>query len=226
MKKHESADAVRLEPDAPADATVIWLHGLGADGHDFVPIVPELGLPAGHRVRFLFPHAKIQPVTINGGMPLRAWYDIPALDRAARQDEAGLRESEKRIAGLIGAEIASGIPARRILLAGFSQGGAVTLHLGVRHPEPLGGLIALSTYMPLHQKVESEIHPASFRTPIFMAHGRFDPIVPFAWGSDSARGLRAAGYELEWHEYPMQHQVCEEEIEQIGRWMRERLGAA
>ncbi|AXQ31424.1 carboxylesterase [Solimonas sp. K1W22B-7] len=224
MKKHETADAVRLEPDAPADATVIWLHGLGADGHDFVPIVPALGLPPGHRIRFLFPHAKIQPVTINGGMPMPAWYDIPALDRDSRQDEAGLRESEKRIAGLIDAEIAAGIAARRIVLAGFSQGGAITLHLGVRYPQQLGGLIALSTYMPLHQKVQTEIHPESFKTPIFMAHGRFDPVVAFNWGSDSARGLRAAGYELEWHEYAMQHEVCAEEIERIGAWLLERLG--
>lgn len=223
MKIHETSEAVTLEPPAAHNATVIWLHGLGADGHDFVPIVPELGLPRDHGIRFIFPHAPVQPVTINGGMPMRAWYDIPSLTRVDQQDDAGIRASERRVSALIEQEIAAGIPAQRIVIAGFSQGGAIALHLGVRYPRRLGGLVALSTYLPVQDSVHAEIHPANRDLPIFMAHGTFDPIVPYAWGADSAKGLQAAGYPLEWHEYPMQHQVCAEEIERIGAWLQQRL---
>ncbi|HSW15148.1 MAG TPA: carboxylesterase [Solimonas sp.] len=223
MKIHETSEAVTLEPATAADACVIWLHGLGADGHDFVPLVPELGLPKDHAIRFIFPHAPVRPVTLNGGMPMRAWYDIPSLSLGGRQDEAGIRASEARITGLIAEQVAGGIKEQRIVIAGFSQGGAITLHMGVRHPRRLAGLIALSTYMPLHELVQGEAHPANRDLPVFMAHGRFDNIVPHDWGKTSAQGLQALGYPVEWHDYPMQHQVCEEEIEQLGRWLTQRL---
>jgi len=225
MKIQETPEQVTLEPATPATACVVWLHGLGADGHDFVPIVPELGLPKDHAIRFIFPHAPVQPVTINGGMPMRAWYDIPSLTPAMRQDEAGIRASEQRINALIAQQTAAGIDSTRVVVAGFSQGGAIALHLGLRHPQRLAGLIALSTYMPLHDRVQAERSAANRELPVLMAHGRFDNIVPYDWGRDSARGLQALGYPVDWHEYPMQHQVCEEEIEEIGRWLERRLGS-
>jgi phospholipase/carboxylesterase len=223
MKLHETDSLIRLEPLAPANAAVIWLHGLGADGHDFVPIVPELGLAADHAIRFLFPHAPVRTVTINNGMPMRAWYDIRSLTRADQQDSAGIRDAEERVAALIAEQQAQGIAAQRIVIAGFSQGGAIALHAGIRHPERLAGVVALSTYLPVHQTVSSEAHPANRELPIFMAHGRLDQVVPYAIGETSARGLRAFGYPVEWHEYPMQHQVCEEELEHIGKWLQARL---
>lgn len=226
MKTHtllESTAAVTLEPLVPARAAVIWLHGLGADGHDFVPIVAELGASAA-AIRFVFPHAPVRPVTINGGMPMRAWYDILSLTRMDRQDEAGIAASQALVRELIAAQNQAGIPTSRIVIAGFSQGGAITLHAGLRHPERLAGLMALSTYLPLHDRLAAELSPANRDVPILMVHGSFDPVLPQVLGESSCELLRAEGLPVEWHSYPMQHQVCEEEIARIGGWLRERLG--
>ena len=215
--------AVVIEPDAgAADAAVIWLHGLGADGHDFEPVVPQLGLPAGLAVRFVFPHARQRPVTVNGGMAMRAWYDVYDME-LSREDEAGTRDSEAQVRALIAAEQERGVAAERIVLAGFSQGGAVALHTALRHPEPLAGVLALSTYLPLAQTVDAERSDANAAAPIFMAHGSDDPIIPIARGRESCRRLEALGHAVEWHEYPMPHAVCMEEIADIGRWLAARL---
>ncbi|MCC5859199.1 MAG: alpha/beta hydrolase fold domain-containing protein [Ectothiorhodospiraceae bacterium] len=206
-----------------ARASVIWLHGLGADGHDFEPIVPELRLPAEHGVRFLFPHAPVRPVTLNAGMAMRAWYDIIALGGNAQQDAAGIRQSARQLEALIQREHERGVPAERIVLAGFSQGGAIALHTGLRHPERLAGIMGLSTYLPLGDTVEAERHSANAQTPIFLAHGSMDPVVPMAMGERSRDGLQAMGYPVEWHDYPMVHQVCMEEIEDISAWLQRVL---
>ncbi len=219
----ESADAVVLAPAAPAAASVIWLHGLGADGHDFVPIVPELELPAEPAVRFVFPHAPMRPVTLNNGMRLRAWYDIKTLTADGRADEEGIRESAARLAELIGRERASGIESKRIIVAGFSQGGAIALYAGLRHPEPLGGILALSTYLPLAKTLEPELSEANRATPILMCHGLHDPVLPHALGSSARAQLRTWGYAVEWKEYPMQHQVCLPEIQDVAAWLQCRV---
>ncbi len=224
MKTTESKDAVIMSPDAPASASVIWLHGLGADGHDFVSIVPELGLPATLPVRFVFPHAPVRPITLNGGMAMRGWYDIISLDRQGLQDDAGVRASENSIRGFIEREITAGVAARRIVIAGFSQGGAIALHTALRYPERLGGLLALSTYLPLHDSLATEASAANRDLAILMCHGRFDPVLPMSLGTSSRDQLRKLGYAVEWQDYPMQHQVCLEEIEHIGRWLRGLLG--
>ena len=216
-------DCVEIQPPADATASVIWLHGLGADGNDFVPIVPELGLDAHHSVRFVFPNAPHQAVTVNGGMRMPAWYDIKGVDIADKQDRDGIEASAAEIDALIEREIEAGIPARRIVLAGFSQGGAVALHTGLRQKAPLAGIMALSTYLPLHDALAAEAGEANRGVSIFMAHGSEDPIVPVKLGHDSRDLLAEAGYAVEWHEYPMAHQVCLPEIATIGRWLRERL---
>lgn len=223
MKKHESDAAVILEPDAPATAAVIWLHGLGADGHDFVPIVPELGLPKNHGIRFIFPHAPIRAVTINNGMKMRAWYDILSLTRMEKQDEAGIKDSERIVQGFIQRELDAGIAVQRIIIAGFSQGGAIALHMALRYPKTLGGILPLSTYLPLADKLASEACAANRATPILMCHGEYDPVLPYALGENSCEILRAEGYEVDWRQYPMQHQVCGEEIEAIGEWLQRLL---
>ena len=223
MKLEESDIQVTLHPEKPADASVIWLHGLGADGYDFVPAVEELTLPATASIRFIFPHAPVRPVTLNGGMAMRAWYDILGLDRSARQDEEGIGQSQARIDALIEGERDAGIAHQRILLAGFSQGGAIALHAGLRHAQPLGGLIALSTYLPLQASVEAQRHPENHSTPILMCHGRFDPVLPMALGEVSRDILLRLGYAVDWHEYPMQHSVCIEELNDISAWMAKRL---
>jgi phospholipase/carboxylesterase len=223
MKEFESEDEVRLEPEAPAQAAVIWLHGLGADGYDFVPIAPELRLAMP--VRFIFPHAPVRPVTINGGMQMRAWYDIFSLSRQDRQDEAGIRESAARVQELIEAEAAAGVPRDKIVLAGFSQGGAIALHAGLRQQQGLAGLLALSTYLPLESSLIAELTAAGRGTPLLMCHGSYDNVVPLLLGSHSRDLLRKLGREVEWREYPMQHQVCGEEIADIASWMTVRLGA-
>jgi len=223
MRHRETDDGVVIEPADPARAAVIWLHGLGADGHDFVPIVPELGL-ADLPVRFVFPHAPVRPVTLNNGMRMRAWYDIVSLDRG-RQDEGGIRESEKLVHGLLRHELAAGIAAQDIVLAGFSQGGAIALHTGLRYRQRLGGVIGLSTYLPIDEKLGDEVHAANRATPILLCHGRFDPMLPLALGQHSRDLLQYHGYAVEWHDYPMQHQVCPEEIRDIAAWLRARLAA-
>lgn len=225
MNIQDTADAVILPADGSHRASVIWLHGLGADGHDFVPIVPELGLPPGHGIRFIFPHAPVRRVTLNGGMPMRAWYDILSLSRDGLQDAAGLEDARRRVSTLIEAEVTAGFPADRIVLAGFSQGGAVALHAGLRHPQRLAGLLPLSTYLPLHETLAAEAHPANRATPILMCHGLYDPVLPHALGEHSAKRLRELGYDLEWQDYPMQHQVCAEQIEHVGAWLRRVLAA-
>ena len=216
--------AVEIEPDRPARSSVIWLHGLGADGHDFPPIVPELGLEAELAVRFVFPHAPTIPVSINGGMPMPAWYDILGLDFDQRHDEAGIRRSAERVRALIEREHARGIPSERIVLAGFSQGGAIALFVALREKEPLAGIVALSTYVVLPKALEVERSPANQRTPIFQAHGTLDPVVAFERGRSAREELARLGYTIEWHQYPMEHQVCLEEIAALGTWLAARLG--
>ena len=220
MKTEERKDAVLLHPDSPATSAVIWLHGLGADGFDFVPIVPELELPKNHGLRFVFPHAPVRPVTLNGGMPMRAWYDILSLTRGGLQDEAGVRDSARIVERFIQSELDAGIAASRIVLAGFSQGGAIALHAGLRYPQRLGGLLPLSTYLPLHEKLAAEASAANRDVPILMCHGTFDSRLPYALGDTSRKELEKLGYRVEWREYPMDHQVCLEEIEEIGAWLR------
>lgn len=223
MKVLKNTNDITLEPAAPARSTVIWLHGLGADGNDFVPLVPALDLPRDAAIRFIFPHAPVRPVTLNGGMPMRAWYDIVGLTLGDRQDDTGIRASEQIVRGYFDQQLAAGIPASRIILAGFSQGGAMTLHTGLRLPQAIAGLIALSSYVPLHERLELEATPASRQTPILIAHGDRDPVVPLAWGEDSANGLRERGYKVEWHRYAMAHEVCEDEIADIGAFLRKTL---
>ncbi|MGQ0586762.1 MAG: alpha/beta hydrolase [Gammaproteobacteria bacterium] len=221
MRISESTDAVTLEPPARADAAVIWLHGLGADGNDFVPIVGELDLPGDLAIRFVFPHAPVRPVAINNGMRMRAWYDIAPDMR--HQDEAGIRDSARIVEGLLSREEEAGVPSSRIVLAGFSQGGAITLHAGVRRARPLAGLLALSTYLPLAEQYAAERKPERRDTPILMCHGQFDPMLPLSLGAWSRDLLRKDGYDVTWREYPMAHQVCAEQIADIGAWLRARL---
>lgn len=198
---------------------VIWLHGLGADGHDFAPIVPELGVN-NIPIRFIFPHAPIMPVTINGGMPMRAWYDIYMMDLVRREDEKGLRKSQQLVSSLIARENARGIPTERIVLAGFSQGCAMTLQTGLRLEEKLAAMVCLSGYAPLATTIEAERHNANQDTPIFMAHGTQDPVVHLQRAEDTRQLLSNLGYHIEWHTYPMPHSVCAEEIEAIGAFLK------
>jgi len=199
---------------------VIWLHGLGADGHDFVDVVPELGLPARPGVRFVFPHAPMRPVTINGGYVMRAWYDIRDDDGVRREDPAGVRASQRAIEALIAREKERGVPAAAIVLAGFSQGGAMALHTALRHTERLAGVMALSCSLPLSDTLAGEAAPANRDVSIFMAHGTHDPMIPLARGHASRDRLLALGYRIEWHEYPMPHSVSGEEIADLSKWLR------
>lgn len=208
-------ETVQIETAPRPDAAVIWLHGLGADGHDFAPVVPEIIHGAERAVRFVFPHAEVRPVTINGGMRMRAWYDILGLDAQSREDEAGFRATDAAVRELIAGQVAAGIPARRIVLAGFSQGGAVSLYTAPRFPERLAGVMALSTYLPLAQRLPAERRSANDATPIFMAHGLADAMLPLSMGLDSREELKRAGYAVEWHQYPMAHAVCPAEIADI-----------
>ena len=219
----ETESEVVIEPAGVACSAVIWLHGLGADGHDFAPLVPELAQPKDAGIRFVFPHAPVRPITINNGMSMRGWYDIPSLSNMKKQDEAGIRDSERIVHAYLDTEITAGIPAEKIVLAGFSQGGAIALHTGTRYPKRLAGLMALSTYLPLSEKFASEVRHERTDTPILMCHGSHDPMLPMALGANSREILERQGFKVSWHEYSMAHQVCEEEIEEIGRWLRERL---
>ena len=203
---------VELETGPHADASVIWLHGLGADGNDFVPIVEEMKLPANLSIRFVFPHAPVRPVTINNGVPMRAWYDLYAADLANRADVLGVTQSQVHVEALIAREKTRGIAASRIVLAGFSQGGAIALHTGLRHAERLAGIVALSTYLVMADRLQADASPANRDLPIFMAHGTQDPMIRLAWAETSRRSLVAAGYAVEWHTYPMPHSVVWEEI--------------
>jgi phospholipase/carboxylesterase len=208
--------------DAPQVA-VIWMHGLGADGNDFVPFVNELNLSGLPGIRFIFPHANTMPVTINGGYMMRAWYDIVHTDLGRQEDEKGLRASQAQVEALIAREKSRGIPASRIILGGFSQGCAMTLQAGLRHPEKLAGLLCLSGYVPLADKVAAERHPANQATPVFLAHGRLDPVVPIARASASRDLLQTLGYNVEWHDYYMQHSVSQEEVNDISAWLHKIL---
>ena len=216
-------DAVEIETGRNPQASVIWLHGLGADGHDFEPIVPELVQRSERAVRFVFPHAPIRPVTLNGGYAMRAWYDIIALDRRAEEDVNGIRASQELITAWIRRENASGIPSERIVLAGFSQGGAMALYSGTRYPERLAGIIGLSCYQPLAERLDAERLAANQATPIFLAHGMQDPVVIPALGEAACRQLQAAGYAVEWHAYSMPHSVCPQEVTDIASWLRRVL---
>lgn len=206
----------------PARAAVIWMHGLGADGHDFEPVVPQLRLPPALPVRFVFPHAPMQPVSINHGAVMRAWYDVTFDDlegRSRRADEAGVRGSIERVRALIEREVGRGIPAARIALAGFSQGGAIALATALRHPERLAGVMALSTYLPMPEATAAEASAANGQLPVFYAHGTHDPVIPIAMARSSIERLDALGYPIEWHEYPMPHSVCLPELDHISAWL-------
>ena len=221
-------ECIETETGVSPHWAVVWLHGLGADGNDFAPLVPELVRPHWPAIRFVFPHAPVQPVTINGGMRMRSWYDIVSFDLAGRADSKGVDESVARVEALIAREIERGVPASRIILAGFSQGGAVTLAAGLRRREPLAGLVALSTYLPLGTDALvrlGDTPEAARRQPVFVAHGRQDPVVPYAAGEDAARRLRELGFAVDFHAYPMQHQVCLEEIDALRAWFEARLQA-
>lgn len=220
----ETGLEVVLEPaDGPADATVLWLHGLGADGYDFVPMVPELRLPAAARIRFVFPHAAVRPVTINNGYPMRAWYDIRELTPAGRDDETGLAEARERVESWIARENAAGIAADRVVLAGFSQGGAVALHAGLRHAARLAGIIALSTYLPLRARVASEVAAANRSAPLLMCHGSEDQVVLREFGETSRDVLVQLGIPVEWHLYPIGHNLCAPEVRDIAAWLNTHL---
>ena len=203
--------------------TVIWLHGLGADGHDFEPIVPELRLSGEIELRFVFPHAPVRPVTINAGMSMRAWYDVISLDRSGPQDEAGIRESSETLVRLIEHEHERGISYDRIVLAGFSQGGAIAMHTAMRYPNKLAGLMVLSSWMPLESTLDAEVVQAARSQPrdlpVLMVHGSFDPILPIAVGQHARELMGQAGFTVQWHDYPMAHAVCAEEIAEIRKWL-------
>ncbi|MBS1218574.1 MAG: alpha/beta hydrolase [Proteobacteria bacterium] len=220
-------ETIEIETTPNPTAAVIWMHGLGADGNDFVPIVNELDLPGAPGIRFVFPHAPARPVTINNGYVMRAWYDVSFGDlegRSRQADEKGVRESQAQIEQLIARENRRKVPSRNIVLAGFSQGGAVALQTGLRYPETLAGVMALSTYLPLAESFAQEATPANAGTAVFMAHGTQDPVVPYAMGKASHERLQQAGYAVEWHDYPMPHSVCLEEITDIGHWLGRVLG--
>jgi phospholipase/carboxylesterase len=216
-------DCITLEPDSPATACVIWMHGLGADGNDFVPIVPELNLPTGHGVRFVFPNAPTMPVTINGGYVMRAWYDILSAELDKRADESGVRRSQALIEELIADQRSEGIAADRILLAGFSQGGVIALQTGLRHPEKLAGIMALSTYLACADSLGVEASAANRKIPLLMVHGSMDPVIPVALAKLSKARLETHGYKVEWHEYGMPHSVCAEEIDDIAAFLKRVL---
>jgi len=221
-------ETIEIETGKSPAASVIWLHGLGADGNDFVPIVNELDLTGAPAIRFVFPHAPVRPVTINNGMMMRAWYDVLLGDlegKSRRADEQGVRESQALVNALIEREAGRGIATEKIVIAGFSQGGAVTLQTGLRYPKKLAGMMALSTYLPLPDSLGQEAAPANKQTPIFMAHGVHDGVIPLVMGAGSMTLLTGMGHPVEWHQYPMQHSVCAEEIGDIGAWLRKILKA-
>ncbi|HKV97702.1 MAG TPA: dienelactone hydrolase family protein [Gammaproteobacteria bacterium] len=212
-------ECVEIETGGAPTASIIWLHGLGADGHDFGPIVPELRLPATLPVRFVFPHAPVRPVTLNNGMPMRAWFDIVKIGAHQPRDKAGMLASRALVEALIARENQRGVPAARIVLAGFSQGGAVVLYTGLQYRERLAGIMALSTYLPLNEGLDFAIHAANTATPIFYGHGTQDPIVPLPLAEQTRKVLTARGCRIAWHTYPMPHAVCPEEIQHLRAWL-------
>lgn len=216
-------DAIIVKEKGTHRASVIWLHGLGADGHDFEPIVPELGLATDAGIKFIFPNAPVRPITINGGMSIRAWYDVRTANLREYEDEKSIVESTVLINQYIEQEMGNGIPSEKIIVAGFSQGGAIALHCGTRYCDKLAGIIALSTYLPLPQNLEAEKSAANESTPIFMGHGMYDPVIPIDQGKASATSLKESGYEVEFIEYTMEHAVCMEEITSIGNWITAKL---
>ena len=222
-KTQQSAENVVLDPSSPPDAAVIWLHGLGADGFDFVPIVEELRLPPAMAVRFIFPHAKPRPVTINNGFVMRAWYDITSLGPDRVEDGAGIRQSAEVVRSYIEQQNAHGIASERIVIAGFSQGGAIAFQAALRHPQRLGGVMALSTYLPLRETLAAEASPANRDVPILMCHGVRDQMLPAALGTASRDFLQSLGYPVEWKAYPMEHSVCMEEVLDISKWLQARF---
>lgn len=219
MPLHETDDTVLLNPTAPIRRTLIWCHGLGADGHDFVPMAQALNLPASHATRFIFPHAPLMPVTLNGGYIMRAWFDIFDVRIDARIDEPGIAASQKRLHDLIENERAQGLSTQQIYLGGFSQGAVMALATGLTYPEPLGGLVALSGFLPHPNTLLTQPNHANAHTPIFMAHGLEDEIVPYALGEASRVALNQAGYRLTWHDYEMGHHVCPEEVNDLRNWL-------
>lgn len=214
---------LEVNPAVPARAAVIWLHGLGANARDFEPVVPDLQFSGDPAVRFVFPNAPLRPVTINAGLTMRAWFDVVTLDRNAAEDEEGIRESAGALEALIERERERGVAADKIVLAGFSQGGAIALHTGLRHAGRLAGILALSTYVPLSDTLGREASEVGLDVPIFMAHGRHDSLIPMTHGQTSRQFLEALGYTVEWHDYPMEHAVCIEEIQDIAVWLQRVL---
>ena len=216
-------ETIQIETQKDPDSVVIWLHGLGANGNDFVPIIPELNLPDKLAIRFIFPHAPIRPITINQGAEMPGWYDISNNDVVSTEDKEGILETAESIFQLCQQQEMLGIAADRIILAGFSQGGAIALHCGIRYPKPLAGIMALSTYLPLKSSLKQDAHDANKKTDIFMAHGSQDNVVATQFGKQSYQILNEAGYPIHWHEYAMPHSVCPQEIADIGVWIENRL---
>lgn len=222
-QNEDMLDTVEICTGPAPTAAVVWLHGLGADGHDFEPLVPHLDWPGAPDIRYVFPHAPVRPVTINSGMTMRAWYDIVSLSTDRNQDEQGIQQSVAQAWSLVARERERGIEPGRIVVAGFSQGGAIALQLALRYPDRLAGLIALSTYLLLPDRLRDEASPANRDLPIFMAHGTADPVVPLHLGRAGADWLRNAAYPLEWHQYAMPHAVCPEEITDLAAWLKSRF---
>jgi phospholipase/carboxylesterase len=219
----KALETVTVETGPKPAYTIIWMHGLGADGHDFEPLVPELLDGSTPTLRFVFPHAPVRPVTLNNGYPMRAWYDIVGIDRRSAEDLKGIGESADAIGGLIHREHARGITSDHIVIAGFSQGGAMALHLATRHPDRFAGVIALSCYLPQARDLAKSRNGANLSTPIFMAHGTQDPVVPFPLADESRQLLQRAGYRLDWHTYPMPHGLCEPEVSDLRTWLKRTL---
>lgn len=213
-------ETLEISASEKPHSTVIWLHGLGADGHDFEPVVQELALPS---TRFILPHAPYRPVSLNNGYMMRAWYDLYGLEAGSPQDDIGIRETQSRIEELIRTEEARGIPSARIVLAGFSQGGAIALHTALRYPQKLAAVMGLSTYLPLKDSLAAEMHASNRAIPVFMAHGMFDNIISLGSAEASAAWMRQHDYEVSWHEYPMAHSVCMQEIDDIKGFLRRLL---
>lgn len=216
-------ESIIIETQPDPTAAVIWLHGLGADGNDFAPIIEQLQLPSHYAIRFIFPHAPVRPISINQGYPMPGWYDVSSLSIVEEEDEAGILESSAILTQMCQAQEAAGIPAERLIVAGFSQGGAIALHCGCRYPKQLAGIMALSTYMPLPDTLADEISEDAAETPVFMAHGREDEVIAYDYGKNSAEQMEALGMPVEWYEYDMGHSVCTEEIHHIRQWLTQNI---